>query len=64
MRDNQMGGGGGRGRGEVAVADMKARIAAMKSQGMDSTEIIDVLWKRNAKAVLGDGHVNDMAGAR
>lgn len=64
LNDNKMGGGGGRGRGSAAVEDMKARLAAMKSQGMDSTEVIDVLWTRNAQAVMGDGHVYDMAEAR
>lgn len=54
----------GRGRGSKAVADMKARIAAMKAQGMDGAERFDVLWKRNAEAISGDGHVYDMAEAR
>lgn len=54
----------GRGRGSRAVADMRARIATLKAQGIGEAEIIDVLWARNAEAVSGDGHVYDMAGAR
>lgn len=54
----------GRGRGSKAVADIKARIADMRAQGIGGAEIIDVLWARNAEAISGDGHVYDMAGAR
>lgn len=41
------------GRGEVAVSDMKARIAALRAQGAD---IVDVLWERSRRAELGEGY--------
>lgn len=53
----------GRGRGSKAVEDMKARLAAMQSRGMDSSQMIDALWSRNAEAVMGGGHVYDMVDA-
>lgn len=53
---------GQRGRGSAAVADMKARLAAMQNQGMGITEQIDTLWQRHTEAIVGGGHVYDMAG--
>jgi hypothetical protein len=46
------------GRGLVATADMKARIAALRKQGVD---VIDALWERNRLAVLGEGYTYDFA---
>jgi hypothetical protein len=46
------------GRGSVAVADMKARIAALKDQGED---VVDRLWERSRLAELGDGYRYEFA---
>lgn len=46
------------GRGEQAAADMKARIAAIRSHGLD---VVDVLWERNRRAQLGEGYVYEFA---
>lgn len=46
------------GRGPVAVADMKARIAALTDAGED---VIDALWRRHLVAVLGDGYTYEYA---
>lgn len=40
------------GRGRLATADMKARIAALRAQGAD---VVDALWERNYRAILGEG---------
>jgi hypothetical protein len=48
----------GQGRGRLATADMKARIAALREQGVD---VIDALWERNRLAVLGEGYTYDLA---
>ncbi len=40
------------GRGPTATADMKARIAALRADGAD---VVEVLWDRNRRAVLGEG---------
>lgn len=45
------------GRGVVAACDMKARIAALKRQGVSMDQIIDVLWERSHRAeVHGHGY--------
>lgn len=49
------------GRGETAVADMKARLAAMRNAGLDGSSILDNLWERHTKAVTGPGHIYDYA---
>lgn len=46
------------GRGPEATADMKARIAALRGAGVD---LIDALWERNRRAVLGEGYRYDLA---
>lgn len=46
------------GRGQTAVSDMKARIAALRGQGVD---VIDVLWERSRRAELGEGYRYDYA---
>lgn len=46
------------GRGELATSDMKARIAALRRQGLD---VIDVLWDRNRLAVSGEGYSYEFA---
>ncbi len=46
------------GRGPVATADMKARIAALKSQGAD---IIETLIERHRNA-LREGYTYEYAG--
>lgn len=51
----------GKGRGETAVADMRARLAAMKNSGLPGDKILDTLWKRNHEAVHGDGHSYEYA---
>jgi hypothetical protein len=38
------------GRGPEATADMKARIAALRSQGLDLDSIIETLWARSHRA--------------
>lgn len=45
------------GRGPAAVADMKARIAALQAAGAD---VIDVLWERSREAELGEGYTYDL----
>lgn len=42
------------GRGEVAVADMKARIAALRAQGVE--DVVAVLWERSFLAERGSGY--------
>ncbi len=46
------------GRGPKATADMKARIEALKGQGVD---LIDTLWERHRAALLGEGYTYDHA---
>lgn len=47
------------GRGEVATADMKVRIAALRAQGRD---VVGVLWERHHRAVLlGQGFTYECA---
>ncbi len=46
------------GRGPEATADMKARIAVLRSSGVD---LIDALWERNRRAVLGEGYRYEFA---
>lgn len=41
------------GRGDIATADMKARLAALRGDG---TDWLDVLWERNRRANLGEGY--------
>lgn len=42
------------GRGPVATTDMKARIAALKRQGVN--DLVGVLWERNRQAHFGEGY--------
>lgn len=49
------------GRGDKAVADMKARIESMKSQGKDGKEILESLWNRNLQALSGEGYTYEYA---
>lgn len=49
------------GRGRIATADMKARIAALKGSGAD---VLDALWERNRRAVLGEGFSYEFADER
>ncbi len=44
------------GRGSLATADMKARIAALRREGVD---IVDALWRRHVNAITGAGYVYD-----
>lgn len=53
----------GKGRGDKAVADMKARLAAMRANEPDSKKIFDELWQRNHEAVTGDGYTYEYAEA-
>lgn len=46
------------GRGPKAVADMKARITALREQGAD---VIDTLWERSRRAELGEGYTYEYA---
>ncbi len=46
------------GRGPVATADMKARIAALRSQGAD---VIETLIERH-RIALTEGHTYEYAG--
>lgn len=39
-------------RGELAVADMKIRIKAMRDAGLSSEEMFDRLWERNKQATV------------
>jgi hypothetical protein len=48
-------------RGPVATADMKARIDALRQQGVD---VIDALWERNRQALLGEGYSYEYARQR
>lgn len=50
------------GRGAVATSDMKARLAALKSEGRGADEILDSLWHRHHQAVTGDWHTYEYAG--
>ncbi len=47
------------GRGETAVRDMRARIDAAKESGRGMSSLIDELWDRHHKAVVGPGHTYD-----
>ena len=47
------------GRGEIAVSDMKARIAKLRE---DDADIIDALWERHFRAeTLGEGYTYEFA---
>lgn len=54
----------GKGRGETAVADMKARLDAMRNSGLSGDKILDTLWARNHEAIHGDGHNYEYAEAQ
>lgn len=56
-REKHMGTGECLGRGQRAVRDMKARIALLRSDGVD---VVDALWRRHVHAITGDGHVYDL----
>lgn len=47
------------GRGQQATTDMKARIAALKRQGVNN--IVAVLWERNRQAHFGGGYRYEFA---
>ncbi len=49
------------GRGTTATADMKARIAALRSQGAD---VIETLLERHRRALLGEGYTYEYATKR
>jgi hypothetical protein len=51
------------GRGPIATTDMKARIAALKAQGITMDDIIAILWERANRAERGDGYDYQYAGA-
>jgi hypothetical protein len=47
------------GRGQLATTDMKARIAALRRQGVN--DIVAVLWERNREAHFGGGYTYEFA---
>jgi hypothetical protein len=51
------------GRGEIATTDMKARIAALQANGLNSVQILSVLWDRCMSAEQGAGYQYEYAEA-
>ncbi len=49
------------GRGELAVADMKARIAALRAQDVD---VVQALWERTWEAFRAGGYTYEYAQAQ
>lgn len=43
---------------------MKARIAALRADGADGAGIVEALWERHYRAVLGAGYTYEFAGRR
>lgn len=50
------------GRGQTATIDMKARIAVLKAEGLDTSQILSVLWQRCMQAEQGAGYEYEFAG--
>lgn len=49
------------GRGQTATNDMKARIAVLKADGLDTSEIVSILWQRCMQAEQGAGYRYEFA---
>lgn len=52
------------GRGQTATIDMKARIAVLKAEGLDTSQILSVLWQRCMQAEQGAGYRYEFAGTK